>query len=390
MKTLLIIKEDFKSYWWINWILKVIIPFLAKDYKIIFLSFYKEKENEKLSDLLKNIEFISISDNIFPNKKNIFLEVFKLFYFAKKIKTISKNRKIDIIWSHAEFSNFASILSKKVFWNKVKIIWQIHTNPEKIWPKYQIILKKLYNYLDKLFVDSLWIKNILIENFRINKNIIKVVETFIDIDRISFLKTKKIEEKYEKIFNNWKFNFINIARLVPLKNQLWIIRAFKKLNLENNNIQLIFIWKWESKYEEQLKKEVWENKNIYFLWIQENVFKFLNKSHCFILNSLWEWFPVALLEAMWIWLPVICSAFETWSKELLFDDYEKNKNLQIDDIYIWDNWILVKLDDYKKLYKAMKLISEDKKLYLKLKEKSLTKSKQYDVKKFYKKIKDEL
>jgi hypothetical protein len=66
--------------------------------------------------------FENIFNKTFPDKKNFLNEIVKLFYFSKKIKEISKKYNIDVIWSHAEYANFATILSKIIFKNNLKII----------------------------------------------------------------------------------------------------------------------------------------------------------------------------------------------------------------------------------------------------------------------------
>lgn len=405
-KKILIVKEDFRSYWWINWILKTLIPYLNKEYEIHLLSLYKEEKWIWLSNILNknkeiNIKISYILNETFPQSKKILNEIYKLFIFARWIKKYCKMNNINTIYSHSEFPNFASILSKMFFRNNnIKLIWQIHTNPNKIWSKYQKIIKLLYNKLDILLCDSIWIKQELIKKFWLDKNKIDVLNTFIDIKRINTLSNKEIQnKKHKEILNNWKFTFINVARVVPLKNQLNIIKAFKMFkkeltsNNQNNNIQLIFLWAYDEndKYFKKIKNEIKWEKDIYFFWAVNNVFSYLKKSNIFILNSLWEWFPVAALEAMWAWLPVIFSDFKTWSLELLYKNYEKVKNKKVDVIEKADYWLLVPTWEDEKnieqLKKAMELFYKDKKLYEKYKKLSTERSKKYDINNFIQEIK---
>ncbi len=393
-KKLLIVKEDFKSYWGINNLLIFLYKELSKHYDITFLSLYKDDKQFSFKQKLKNrlslnnnIKFFYILNKYFPKRKTLFKEVIKLLFFSYKINKFAKENNIDIIWSHWEYANFANSIFKIFTWDKYKCVWQLHTNPLFLWKKYQKLLR-LYNYLDNIIVDSKDIKKILINSFNIKKEKIKVLETFIDIKLINSLRNEKIENKCKETFKK-NFIFINVARIVPLKNQLWIIKAFKKFKNDNNinNAKLVFIWNIDDKnYYNILLKEIKDDKDILFLWQQENVFKYLNQSNCFILNSMWEGFPVAVLEALSIWLPTILSDFKTWSREILFDNYEQNKNIEINKYKIADNWVIVPLDNYQELAKAMKEIYFNKKLQKKLKEKWKKLWEKYSIDNYIKKV----
>ena len=91
-----------------------------------------------------------------------------------------------------------------------------------------------------------------------------------------------------------------------------MVKTFIKLNEKYKNIQLIILWDWGEKT--NLQKIA--NNNVYFLWNQGNVFKFLNKSDCFLLTSKSESFSIAILEAMACNLPIISTRTQ-WPSEIL-------------------------------------------------------------------------
>ena len=82
------------------------------------------------------------------------------------------------------------------------------------------------------------------------------------------------------------------------KNFLFLIRGFEKILIKYPNYHLILLGEGEQK--NQLIKEANRLKikdKIAFLGYQENVYKYLLNSDCFILTSLWEDPGFVILEA---------------------------------------------------------------------------------------------
>ncbi len=91
---------------------------------------------------------------------------------------------------------------------------------------------------------------------------------------------------------------IGIGRLTQQKNFLLLIRAFKKILIKYPDYYLILLGEGEQKkllIEETKKLEI--RNRILFLGYQENVYKYLLNSDCFILTSLWEDPGFVILEA---------------------------------------------------------------------------------------------
>ena len=82
------------------------------------------------------------------------------------------------------------------------------------------------------------------------------------------------------------------------KNFLFLIRAFSKILIKYPNYHLILLGDGEQKklLIDEANKLNLTNK-ISFLGYQENVYKYLVNSNCFILTSLWEDPGFVILEA---------------------------------------------------------------------------------------------
>ena len=262
-------------------------------------------------------------------KWNIISKIFKLIIRGYNIKKFCKKHNINTVFSFMEDANFLVIMSK-FFWNKSRINVSIRHSISDYWKWFWYrSIKLLYKYADNIVVLTNYEKNNLIKSFGIKK--IKVIPNSIDIDKIKSLKNQDLWE-YNKLFDQ-KFTFVTVWRLHKVKNQELIIRCFNRLNNKYPNIQLLILWDWELR--EKLEKI--SNKNVHLLWNQDNPYKFLSKSNCFLLSSLNESFSNVIIEAMACWLPII-------STEILNN---------------WEYWILVKNNSEDDFYNAMEKILND-------------------------------
>jgi glycosyltransferase involved in cell wall biosynthesis len=101
------------------------------------------------------------------------------------------------------------------------------------------------------------------------------------------------------------------ARVVPVKGQLTFIKACKKV-LENCRASFVIVGEVrdDPKYYEQCKALVDElglTEDVKFVGYADNLLEWYHKVDVFVLPSLWEGIPLALLEAMSCGLPCVCT-----------------------------------------------------------------------------------
>lgn len=145
------------------------------------------------------------------------------------------------------------------------------------------------------------------------------------MNEINNLKNKKIEKEILLQLTNNKV-FITVWRLIKTKNHNLIIKSLKKIyDTIDKKFKYIIIGDWpEKKHIKQLIKKLWLENNIILLWIQKNVFKYINASEYFLFWSSIEWFPNVLGEAIACNKPIITSNFETWSQEIILWEYKNS------------------------------------------------------------------
>jgi len=103
-----------------------------------------------------------------------------------------------------------------------------------------------------------------------------------------------------------------VARVVPIKGQLTFIKACKKV-LENYKASFVIVGDIQDDpaYYKQCKALIDElglTEDIKFVGYSDNLLEWYHKVDVFVLPSLWEGIPLALLEAMSCGLPCVCTA----------------------------------------------------------------------------------
>ena len=192
---------------------------------------------------------------------------------------------------------------------------------------YNFFIKNAHRKAKLITVVSEQAKWDLVANYNVPKDKIKVIYNPCDIEYISERKTESLE-KLGFIFEYPVI--INVGRLVKSKGQWWLIRVFSKLKEKFSDLKLVILGDGDLKsylisLAEDLGMKVYawnrnilnDNYDIYFLGYQKNPFKFISRAKIFILTSLWEGFPNALVEAMACGVPVISADCKSGPREIL-------------------------------------------------------------------------
>ena len=165
-----------------------------------------------------------------------------------------------------------------------------------------------------------------------------------------------------------------IGRMTAQKDPLTLIKAFKEINSEYSNAVLLMVGDGELKENAiALTRELGLEKSVIFQRSRIDVADILFSSDIFCLPSLWEGFPIALLEAMAMRKAVVATEVDG-SVEII-----QNKK----------NGILVKPQNIQMLANAIKELIQNNSLKEEL---SITAQQtilnDFDVKKMTKKIED--
>lgn len=266
-------------------------------------------------------------------KKGLFGKIIVTFKRILKVRKVKKQLGLNTTISYLENANLINILSmtndKKIV--SVRNYKTAEKNDGIINNIKSILMRLLYKYADYVVPVSEVIKNELIKSYNINENKIKVIYNAYDIDEIKKSSLEKLEEKYKKLFDK-RDVICTVGRIVYQKGFWNLIKVIKILKDDLPNILLIIIGdELDRNISENIKKMIRENdleENVVLMGVQKNPFKYISKAKCYVMSSLFEGFPNALVEAMACEVPVVSVDCKSGPREILFENFHVENNIK--------------------------------------------------------------
>ena len=178
----------------------------------------------------------------------------------------------------------------------------------------------VYNRADIIVTQTSAVKYDLIEKFSVSESLITVIPNFIDADHIySTLNSTSCES-----INNFRISkpyIISLGRLVPQKGHKYLISAFHQVcGSIPHNLYICGVGP-DLDSLRNLCTSLNISHRVIFLGYVETPYPLIHHSSLFILPSLYEGMPNALLEAISLDVPVISSNCPSGPFEILGQSY---------------------------------------------------------------------
>lgn len=262
-----------------------------KGYSIKYIAAYKSNHYFKLNS---RIEFVEPS--FLRSKRNYFIYLLKLVIFIRKeIKEFNPQSII----SFNEWINPLVVFSNLGLKNQIHI--RDVMNPKASYPFLIKIAKRfLYPKATSVLVQTDFAKDVLVASLTLKK--VEIIPT-----QVQFVntKTKKTEKR-----------IITIGRLEVVKGHKYLIDAFAKSGLSNWELHIVGEGSLLGKLRQQ-SKDLQIDENVIFHGRVDDFSELLANSAIFVLPSLREGFPNALIEAMSVPLACVTSDFYEGRTEII-------------------------------------------------------------------------
>jgi glycosyltransferase involved in cell wall biosynthesis len=223
-----------------------------------------------------------------------------------------------------------------------------------------IFWKFMLNNIYKVTCPSLATYNYLKElNIVQEEKLSFLPDPIINVKEINILKRDVVKNN----FNNY---IIGIGRLTKQKNFIFLINAFKELNMIYPDLKLLIFGSGEER--ENLKKTIISltlTNSVTILPYTNNIYPYLKNANCFILSSLWEDPGFVLLESSFCRTFIISSDCKNGPDEII-----KKNNAGL--LYQTSN-----KSDFVKKYKQFINLNEEQKKNIK--KNSLVACKKYTI-----------
>ena len=207
--------------------------------------------------------------------------------------------KPNIVHSWLWYSNFLCGLSRKLgLWRKIPFIASQRGDYHARYGKFRLWIteKFIYNTADTLLTNSVQIQRYLREQYP-DKKVVSI-PNLLELPTQEWSQRKVSEEKL----------IVSVGRFAPEKGHRYLIEALNLLNQRDVTWRCTFLGEGELDAElRALTAEYGLSEQIAFPGFCEDVFSVLLTADVFVLPSLHESSPNALIEAMGIGMPCIAS-----------------------------------------------------------------------------------
>lgn len=261
-----------------------------------------------------NVPPLSESKNL-----NKIYNVVKRLYLYRKFK---KKNKIDITYSFGDTANLINILSlgrdKKII--SIRGFKRVRVGKSF---KERFILKPVSVFLcrkaDKIVSVSSLISHTLAKEYNILPSKIFTIHNGYDIEKIKLLSQERLSKEEEHIFSNNNV-LISAGTFREEKGYWHLIKAFAEVRKKYDEAKLVIIgedYRNNKNKVEKLVEDLNLADSVFILGYKQNPYKYFSKSSIYILSSVFEGFPNAMVEAMACSTPIVAMDCQSGPKEII-------------------------------------------------------------------------
>lgn len=258
----------------------------------------------KEGDMLTRCKKVKYFD--IPQKKLKGLRLSAIFQLWK----YCNEQRFDVIITHRFKPLYIFLLLNKLLKKPARCISVLHANGEFDRPYRRLITR--------LFVDTNWtfvgvsqsVKEDLLQYTNAgftNDNVI-YINNSLDIEKTTSGLLPRAPARNTLNIDPEAFVFGTIGRLVAVKGHLYLLEAFQQIQINHPSAKLVIIG--GGKLEQEMERYIHEHNLESSVILTGNVFdayQYLPAFDVFVLSSLSEGLPLAVLEAMISKLPVIAT-----------------------------------------------------------------------------------
>ncbi len=307
--------------------------------EIITTSFIKEMHSQHQFDILLTGENCSYINNL--NKKNIHIKQISSYrnnplLFKKEVKALLQKENYDFVWINTTLLHNFSLIKTIKKYSSAKIIVHSHSSKHVFGNSLKGYLANLIHKINRRryikATDFHWCCSQKAGDWLWGrKTPYTIINNGIHLDKFQFKSS--IREEYRKALSlENKLVLLTVGRLSEVKNQAFLIDAFFELLKTRPDAFLLIAGEGALRKDLEQKVENLEiSPKVRFLGLRDDVDRLFQAADVFCLPSLYEGFPIVLVEAQTSGIP--CLVSQNVSKECQLS--EDCSFLPIDNIKPW-------------------------------------------------------
>lgn len=313
---------------------------LQKDYEVFIAVFSME-------DIAYDISGLNMTNLNLPSRQGKVGKILNVLRRCRELSKLQKKLKIDVSYSFGTTANIANALS---FGSKKKIS-ACHSFEEIKEAGY---MKLICKNTDKVLCCSKKMTDLARASYGSEK--IQTLWNPCDTEAVLEQSSLAPDEDIS-FFRSPDKMLVTMGREDDVKGFWHLLKIFRKINEAEPQTKLAVIGDGDFEEYHKLAKELAIQDKVLFTGLKKNPFPYLRESDVYLLTSLSEGLPNALVESLALSLPIVSANCLSGPAEILNEDW-KNAELK-KEVFLADFGILSPPLDEKKDFKVM-WNSEDK------------------------------
>ncbi|GAB4486964.1 MAG: hypothetical protein OHK006_15450 [Thermodesulfovibrionales bacterium] len=251
----------------------------------------------------------------------------KFLSTTARLAAIIRDERPFAVLSFMDYTNIIAVLANALASGGARMIVSVRTSlslhfgMQSEWMMRTVLpflIRHLYKRADRIIAVSGFVKNDLVEHFGQARGKVETIYNPVDLDRIIPLSREPVDHPW---FREDVPLIVAVGRLSREKGLDWLLKAFARVT-RDLSARLVILGRGEEEQElRTMAAELGLRDAVDFPGHQENPYKFMGKADVFVLPSLYEGFPVALVEAMACGVPVVSTVYNPGATEII--EHEK-------------------------------------------------------------------
>lgn len=220
----------------------------------------------------------------------------------------------DSVFTTSSNVGYMLVLAKKLLRLDFKIYIRCAVTPSEIYHSdlksrlLNDVIRLTYNSADLIIAQTNFMRNDLINSYKINPEKVKTIRNIIDTELILTQSSAFIPEELDPSHTN----IIAVGALYSVKGFDLLIDALVPIMEQDRNIHLYILGdeRYEPGYRAFLEGKIKENGmdgNIHLLGQKNNPYPYFKRADLFVMSSRKEGFPNVVLEALTLGTPVVAT-----------------------------------------------------------------------------------
>lgn len=246
-----------------------------------------------------------------------------LFRRASSLAKLIRQEKIECVISFLDSPNFVNLLSNIKCCRKVISIRNysgLENKQSLLGRIVDFAMKLVYRKADCVVTVSKLIEQDFCKHYNIPENKITTIYNPYNFEDILSKGNMPLTDA-ERLFYDGHFVFVNVGRIMYQKGIWHLVKAFKAVYDQHPEARLVLVG--EDLSNGNLVKLIGElglQDAVLLTGRTRNPYQYMKNAQCYVLSSLFEGFPNAMVEAMVCGCPIIAADCKSGPREILCEE----------------------------------------------------------------------